>query len=319
MKTTGIGNSHAKIILIGEHSVVYGQPAIALPLPEVKLTVTLTRQATLPQTIDSRYFSGPVDQLTKSMAGIKKLINVLINEFSGHTDGWNMKITSMLPAERGMGSSAASAIAIVRAFFDFYDRQLERKTLLKYADIEEQITHRSPSGLDAATVSANQPIWFTKGHNGKHLEMNVTGSLVIADSGVKGQTSEAIEAVKQQLIIDHEAALLQIETLGRLTKKTRELLQSGAITELGLTLSQAQEQLKLLNVSQPNVDNLIEVALQNHALGAKLTGGGRGGCIIALVANAQAAQQLSAQLVDAGATATWIQPLLGGNYAKDVR
>lgn len=117
MKTTGIGTSHAKIILIGEHSVVYGQPAIALPLPEVKLTVTITKLDSEQQLLDSRYFSGSITEAPENMLGIKTLILALINQFDGQSDGWKMNITSMLPAERGMGSSAASAIAIIRAFF----------------------------------------------------------------------------------------------------------------------------------------------------------------------------------------------------------
>lgn len=317
LKTMGIGTSHAKIILIGEHSVVYGQPAIALPLPEVKLTVTMAKLSSSEQLIDSRYFAGNVDQTPPSMLGVKTLVQALIYEFNGQNDGWKMKITSMLPAERGMGSSAASAIAITRAFFDFYERPLTRERLLKFADIEEKITHRSPSGLDAATVSATNPIWFIKDHSGQHLTMNVQGSLVIADSGIKGQTSEAIAAVKQQLLLDHENATKQIAQLGNLTNLTRTYLQDGDIIALGTTLSQAQAQLKLLNVSHTAVDTLIKVAMENHALGAKLTGGGRGGCIIALVEDKATAHQLATQLVDAGATATWIQPLQGGNNEKN--
>ncbi|BAP85608.1 mevalonate kinase [Paucilactobacillus hokkaidonensis JCM 18461] len=318
MKTTGIGTSHAKIILIGEHSVVYGQPAIALPLPEVKLTVTITKLDSEQQLLDSRYFSGSITEAPENMLGIKTLILALINQFDGQSDGWKMNITSMLPAERGMGSSAASAIAIIRAFFDYYDRQLSRETLLKLADIEEKITHRSPSGLDAATTSAINPIWFVKGHAGQHLAMNVTGTLVIADSGVKGQTGDAIKAVKEQLLSNKEATVGQIETLGNLAKETKTCLQNGNSNNLGIILSRAQTQLKLLNVSHPSVDNLIQVAMDNQALGAKLTGGGRGGCIIALVKDAATAQSLSVKLIDAGATATWIQPLQGGNNDTNV-
>lgn len=319
LKNMGIGTSHAKIILIGEHSVVYGQPAIALPLPEVKLTVTMTKINTNAQLIDSRYFAGGIEQTPPSMLGIKTLVQALIREFDGQNDGWKMDITSMLPAERGMGSSAASAIAITRAFFDLYNRPLERERLLKFADIEEKITHRSPSGLDAATVSATNPIWFVKKHSSQHLAMNVHGSLVIADSGIKGQTSEAIAAVKQQLLLNQKNATEQIDQLGNLTKLTRDYLQNGNIVALGSTLSQAQTQLKLLNVSHPAVDSLISVAMNNRALGAKLTGGGRGGCIIALVEDKTAAQQLATKLVDAGATATWIQPLQGGSHESNDR
>lgn len=122
VKQQGIGKSHAKIILIGEHSVVYGQPAIALPLPNVKLTVTIDRRADQLQLVNSRYFDGPVNELPNNMLGVQKLINALITKFTGQEDGWQLTIDSQLPAERGMGSSAATAVAIVRAFFDYYEK-----------------------------------------------------------------------------------------------------------------------------------------------------------------------------------------------------
>lgn len=81
-----------------------------------------------------------------------------------------LKIESQLPAERGIGSSAASAIAIIRAFFDYYDEPLDRTLLLQLADIEEQITHRSPSGLDAATVSSDNRFFMLRGALGYQLK-----------------------------------------------------------------------------------------------------------------------------------------------------
>ena len=98
MQKKGIGNSHAKIILMGEHSVVYGQPAIALPLPNVTTEVVMISNDNHEQTIESRYFSGPVAQLPQTMSGIAKLINELVNHFAGQTDGWIMKISSDIPA-----------------------------------------------------------------------------------------------------------------------------------------------------------------------------------------------------------------------------
>ena len=130
VKQQGIGTSHAKIILMGEHSVVYGQPAIALPLPNVQLTVTLTARDDHQQIVDSRYYHGKLQQLPASMQGIQKLILTLMTRFDRTTDGWTLTVDSQLPAERGMGSSAASAVAIIRAFFDYYEQPLTRDLLL---------------------------------------------------------------------------------------------------------------------------------------------------------------------------------------------
>ncbi len=309
VKQQGIGTSHAKIILMGEHSVVYGQPAIALPLPSVQLSVTLSSRQDNQRIIKSRYYHGSLENLPSSMIGIKKLIDTLSARFNDQETGWDLKIESQLPAERGMGSSAASAIAIIRAFFDYYDEPLDRTLLLQLADVEEQITHRSPSGLDAATVSSDKPLFYVKGRIGVPIEMNLDGSLVIADTGKKGATKEAILAVKDELKNNDEKAEEHIKHLGELVKQTKDYLAQNDIAKLGDALNFAQTDLAALNVSDPSLDHLIHVARDNGALGAKLTGGGRGGCMIALMQTAMGARRLASILKENGAHDIWLQPL----------
>ena len=309
VKQQGIGTSHAKIILMGEHSVVYGQPAIALPLPSVQLSVTLSSRQDNQRIIKSRYYHGSLENLPSSMIGIKKLIDTLSARFNDHETGWDLKIESQLPAERGMGSSAASAIAIIRAFFDYYDEPLDRTLLLQLADVEEQITHRSPSGLDAATVSSDKPLFYVKGRIGVPIEMNLDGSLVIADTGKKGATKEAILAVKDELKNNDEKAEEHIKHLGELVNQTKDYLAQNDIVKLGDALNFAQTDLAALNVSDPSLDHLIHVARDNGALGAKLTGGGRGGCMIALMQTAMGARRLASILKENGAHDIWLQPL----------
>ena len=309
VKQQGIGTSHAKIILMGEHSVVYGQPAIALPLPSVQLLVTLSSRQDNQRIIKSRYYHGSLENLPSSMIGIKKLIDTLSARFNDHETGWDLKIESQLPAERGMGSSAASAIAIIRAFFDYYDELLDRTLLLQLADVEEQITHRSPSGLDAATVSSDKPLFYVKGRIGVPIEMKLDASLVIADTGKKGATKEAILAVKDELKNNNEKAEGHIKHLGELVNQTKDYLTQNDIVKLGDALNFAQTDLAALNVSDPSLDHLIHVARDNGALGAKLTGGGRGGCMIALMQTAMGARRLASILKENGAHDIWLQPL----------
>ena len=308
MKEVVIGHSHAKIILIGEHSVVYGQPAIALPLPDVKMTATIT-PASAGQTIASQYFTGTVADLPEKMSGVQQLIDALSIRFHGQTDPWKLTIESDLPAERGMGSSAATAVAIVRAFFDYYEQPLSRDLLLQLADIEEEITHRSPSGLDAATVSSNQPLFFIKGQVGTPFKMNLTGTMVIADTGVKGATKEAIAAVKDQLAADRQTTVDHLNHLGDLCTACKEFLTKNELMKLGTALNAAQADLAALNVSSAELDHLIQVANQHGAVGAKLTGGGRGGCMFAITRTAMDARKIASVLTDHGAHQVWLQPL----------
>ncbi|MFD1672214.1 mevalonate kinase [Agrilactobacillus yilanensis] len=310
----GYGFSHAKIILIGEHAVVYGQPAIALPLPSVKLTVTMQQTTQQAQLLHSRYYDGPLDRAMAQLTGIQKLIQALLRHFQQPNESFELTIESDLPAERGMGSSAATAIGIIRCFYDYFKTKLPTQTLLNWADFSEKIIHGKPSGLDAATASAKTPIWFVKGQMPYELQFKTKGYLVIADSGIKGRTSTAVALVRQELTDAPIIFKPKIAKLGQLTTAVKANLAQGDLKALGQNLTLAQQQLKDLGVSSKALDRLIQVALTHGALGAKLTGGGQGGCLLALAPDLATAENLQQALSAAGAIDTWRQPLAEINH-----
>lgn len=305
----GHGFSHAKIILIGDHSVVYGYPAIALPLPSVTLKVLIQQTDQQQQIIHSRYYDGPLDQALAELTGIQHLIQALLQHFQQPNESFDLTITSQLPAERGMGSSAATAIGIIRGFYDYFNKNLTQTKLLKWADYSEKIIHGKPSGLDAATASAKTPIWFVKQQLPQALRFKTAGYLVIADSGIKGRTGAAVALVQRQVIEAPSEAKPRLATLGDLTSQVKHNLATGQLNALGQNMTQAQAQLKALGVSSPQLDALQAVALAHGALGAKLTGGGQGGCLIALAKDQTAAHDLQQALKAGGARTTWCQPL----------
>ena len=290
-REVGVGQAHSKIILIGEHAVVYGYPAISLPLLEVEVTCRV-----VPATTPWRLF----EEDTLSMAVYASL------EYLNITDAYiRCQIDSAIPEKRGMGSSAAISIAAIRAVFDYYQAELPRDVLEILVNRAEMIAHMNPSGLDAKTCLSDQPIRFIKNVGFEELAMDLSAYLVIADTGVYGHTREAIQVVESK----GKEALPFLYALGELTQQAEEAIKARDAVMLGEILTKAHGNLREIGVSSLEADALVETALQHGALGAKMSGGGLGGCIIALVADYHQAQDLAERLEEKGAVQTWIESL----------
>ena len=291
IKEVGVGQAHSKIILIGEHAVVYGYPAISLPLLEVEVTCRVVPAAT-----PWRLF----EEDTLSMAVYASL------EYLNIKDAYiRCQIDSAIPEKRGMGSSAAISIAAIRAVFDYFEAELPHDVLEILVNRAEMIAHMNPSGLDAKTCLSDQPIRFIKNVGFEELAMDLSAYLVIADTGVYGHTREAIQVVESK----GKEALPFLHALGDLTQQAEEAIKARDAVMLGEILTKAHGNLKEIGVSSLEADALVETALQHGALGAKMSGGGLGGCIIALVADYHQAQDLAERLEEKGAVQTWIESL----------
>lgn len=307
MKKIGIGRATGKIILIGEHSVVYGKKAIAFPFAGVGIHTTVQKKPTIH--IQSKYFSGTLDEMKQiaSMHNLVLLIEVLQKDLA--LPNFNLSIQSSIPSERGMGSSAAVAVSIVRAIFDWQNLALDNKTLLKYVDYSEQIAHDNPSGIDAAATSGTQPILFEKGQPFEAFPLNVDAYLLVADTGIKGQTRQAVKDVATLVNQKGQSVQAIIDQLGDLTLEAKTAIIQNQAKRLGQIMTASHHLLQKLTVSNQPLDEAVEIALDNHALGAKLTGGGRGGCLIVLAKDLQNAKQIQEKLISYGMKRTWLQGL----------
>lgn len=290
-KKIGVGKAHSKIIWMGEHSVVYGYPAIAIPLQGIEVECRI-------YPADEKIYFDYYDTLSTAVYAALEYLN--------HTDvAVSYDIRSEIPQKRGMGSSAAISIAAIRAVFDYFEQSIDMETLEILVNKAEIIAHSNPSGLDAKTCLSDKAITFIRNIGFSTLNLDLDAYLVIADTGIYGNTREAVEKVAQA----EEANLPHLAALGDLTEMVQKAIQAKTISEIGPLMTKAHSHLQAIGVSIDKADQLVQISLENGALGAKLSGGGLGGCIIALAQTKAQAEKISKALTEGGAVQTWIEKL----------
>lgn len=296
----GIGKSHSKIILIGEHSVVYGYPAIAIPLKKIEIECTI-------EEAKSNFFYDETDTLSVAIFTALKYLkkeNVKIK----------YKITSQIPQKRGMGSSAAVSIAAIRAIFNYFGENLEDELLEKLVNTAEIVAHKTPSGLDAKTCLSDKAIRFVKNKGFSYIDLNLDAYLVIADTGIYGNTGEAIQNVKNL----GSKAGLSLKKLGRLTDEMTRILTGNIenkeekikkISKIGEIMTAANTELGKLNITIEKTELFVKTAIENGAAGAKISGGGLGGCVIALAENLEIMEKVKDGFTKCGAENIWVEKI----------
>lgn len=305
-RSRGHGRAHAKVILFGEHAVVHGQPAIAFPMKQVSLNATATR-VDGPLSLTADIFDGPLTKAPAKLAPLVTTIEATLDLLQLRLEGVHVAVSGDIPLERGLGSSAAGAAAIVSALADLSGQPLDDHSRYELVQAGERVAHGSPSGLDAYTVVGAKPIWFQAGRI-QPITVRLGAPLVVADSGCPGDTRSAVAAVGDLRRANPALAAEHFERIRRHTVAARENLARDERVELGRRMTAVHDTLRSLSVSSPELDHLVEAALRADALGAKLTGGGRGGCIVALARDEAHGEQLARALSEAGAQRTWIMP-----------
>ncbi|PWD51763.1 mevalonate kinase [Serinibacter arcticus] len=307
MLRTGRGVAHAKVILFGEHAVVHGEPAIALPIDALGVHATA---AHVPGdlTVRSSLYTGPLADAPDLMSAPRAVVHATLDRLGLPHRDIAITVIGDVPHARGLGSSAAVAGALVRALADHAGQPLDEATYLELVDVGEKVAHGTPSGLDARATAASQPVWFEAGV-ARRLATRMTAVLVVADSGHAGRTRHAVGSVASFLERHPVRGAALIAGLGALAHGAALDLAADRPSQVGEKMTTAQGMLRELGVSSPELDVLVDAAMAAGALGAKLTGGGQGGCVIALVRDVAEADAVGTALRAAGAVAVWHHPI----------
>lgn len=301
---TAIGIAHSKLILIGEHAVVHGQPAIAIPFPLIGVE-TVIEHVPGSVKIDSTFYHGPFHLAPDSLRGIVNCIEETLDYLNIPCKDLLIRINSSIPPGKGLGSSASVAISVIRSLFDFAERECTEEELLKLANVAETYAHGAPSGIDTLTITSKSPVWYEKEHPIDYIDLGEDFHFIVADSGRVGDTRTSVETVSRLLKTAPKRIHRKIERIGELTHQAKHALEKASKHFLGQLLNEAQKELESLGVSDAGLNKLIFFARKEGALGAKLTGGGNGGCIIALAQNEVHSKQLAEKLRKYGATSVW--------------
>ncbi|MCP4680480.1 MAG: mevalonate kinase [Deltaproteobacteria bacterium] len=281
-----------KVILLGEHVGVYQRAALAAGL-DGALRTEARRNGNGRLHLSVPHWSLQVAEDQDSHPAA--LLRLLRRELRGQ-QGAQLDVQTWLPPGAGLGSSAALSVGLVRVLAEYWQRDLSEAAINLLAFAAEGIFHGRPSGLDNTTAAygglcllngegrdlppAFEPL---PGEPTRLRRCTRPLRLALADSRVQRSTRIAVDRVRELGEADPEAFAHLLDRINALTHEGAQAVVDGDLPALGVAMNLNQEYLRRLGVSHPRLELAVEEALAGGALGAKLTGAGLGGCVVALL------------------------------------
>lgn len=313
-----------KVILFGEHAVVYGRPAIAVPVTQVRARAVVE---------DARSGHGLViralDLNLQHRFGTAVATDAPVYALEAtvrHTLEWlgvetvpdlTLTLSSTVPIARGLGSGAAVATAIVRALAQHFGHSPTSRDVSDLVYQTEIIHHGTPSGIDNSVVAFEKPVYFVTGEPIQVLRVQQPFWLVVGDTGIASPTKIAVADVRRGWREHPDKYEALFKRIAAITVRAREAIAAGGIAMLGELMDENQELLEEMGVSSPELERLIDASRTAGAIGAKLCGAGRGGNMIAL-AESEKTRAIADRVREAGA-ANVIVSVVGATDRKSRR
>ncbi len=271
-----------KIILLGEHAVVYGRPAIALPIP-LAVEAMVRREGQGINIVIPRWgLEQPVHANTQGLSGI---LAKILSDLDLDQENMTIEVFPHIPRAMGLGGSSALAVAILRALDAQFNLGLDNNRINELAYECEKAAHGTPSGVDNTVATYGTPLRYQKTDKGpvfRDLRLTEPLQLVVGITGQESLTADTVAQVRNAWTQHPDRYNSIFDQIGSLTEAAQVALEQGKTGDLGDLMNVCHGYLNALQLSTPELEELIHIARSNGALGAKLTGGGGGGSMIAL-------------------------------------
>jgi mevalonate kinase len=302
-------SASAKIILCGEHAVVHGQPAIAIPFTALKATAEATPGAPGSGLIIYANDLGSVWRVEPANRRPENALlfatQLTLEKLNTPPPDLSIAINSTIPIASGLGSGTAVTTALIRVLSAALNAPLDGDELNALVYEVEKMHHGTPSGIDNTVIVKGVPVYFVRGQPPETFTLGHPMTLVVADSGISASTRETVGAVGKLYEADPPRYGSIFKWIGAMAREARGAIEKGDLPAVGDAMNRNQELLSMLTVSSPPLDTITEAARAAGAFGAKLSGGGRGGNVIALV-DPEIADAVSQAMRKAGAVRSWV-------------
>ena len=293
-----------KVILFGEHAVVYGYPAIAVPLSGLR-----ARAWTEPTRDGAGLVIHARDLGQRLTLGgdpghqFSVAAQAVLARTGAPEPNATVNLESAIPSAAGMGSSAATSTAVCRALAAHLGAEMSATDVSNIVFQAERVVHGTPSGIDNTVIAHEEPVWFTSGEPPRPFRSPDRCFLVLGDTGITASTGELVAGVRERR--DAEPRLYDgyFAEIGARVSDAREALKTGELERVGKLMDANHKLLNNIGVGHPKLDELVAIARDAGALGAKLTGKGGGGNIVALAAGVDSQTAVTQALTEAGYTA----------------
>jgi mevalonate kinase len=294
-----------KIILFGEHAVVYGRPALAVPVMQVHADVEISDSHGAGIWVDAPDISlhaelsalPPTHPLATAIISTLKAVGI------SSPPALKIQVSSTIPVASGLGSGAAVSVAIIRALSSLVNHPLSDDKVNALAYEIEKLHHGTPSGIDNTVITYAKPVYFVRGQPIQTFSVARAFTIVIGDTGRAAPTKKSVGDVRKLWEVDKSRWEAVFDKVGEIVLDARKAIESGKWERLGALMDSNHALLQEMTVSSPELDRLVLAAKAAGAEGAKLSGGGRGGNMIALV-KPEDADKVASALLSAGARHT---------------